>query len=358
MRIEEIDKNMKVETNVTEPDIIWIDAKQAPIALHGVFYDEKQGCYVRMPQDVADSVSRGVADLNLCTAGGRIRFRTNSSFIAIRAVQKNRNTMPHITLAGQSGLDLYRKVGTGAEIYYKTFMPPVGMKEGYSSPVQTDGQMAEYTINFPLYDTLLELYVALKKDAVIEAPAPYALEKPVVYYGSSITQGGCACRPGNSYQAMLSRRLNVDHINLGFSGQGRAEPEMADYLANLCKNASAFVCNYDWNAGTEEYLEKTHLPLYRRIREVNPDLPILFLSEPEVVLNPARMIPRLQIIQKTYLTAKSEGDEKVWFLPGTKIYEGDHWDTCTVDGCHPTDLGFFRMATAIEPYLKEMLNLN
>ena len=358
MRIEEIDKNMKVETNITEPDIVWIDAKQAPIALHGVFYDEAQGCYVRMPQKVADSVSRGVADLNHCTAGGRIRFRTNSSFIGIRAVQKNKPRMPHITLAGQSGLDLYRKVDTGLETYYKTFMPPWEMKEGYSSPVKTDGQMAEYTINFPLYDNLYELYIALKKDAVIKAPAPYAIEKPIVYYGSSITQGGCASRPGNSYQAMISRRLNADHINLGFSGAGHAEKEIVDHLAEICQNASAFVCNYDWNAGTEEYLEQTHLPLYRTIRAKNPDLPILFLSEPEILYNPARMVPRLEIIRKTYLIAKSEGDEKVWFLPGTKIYEGDHWDTCTVDGCHPNDLGFYRMATAIEPYLREMLNLN
>jgi len=357
MRIEEIDKNLKVETNITEPDIVWLNALEAPFSLHGVFYDKEQGCFVRMPQKVADTVSSGVAHLNHNTAGGRIRFRTNSSFIGIRAVQKVNRLMPHITLAGQSGFDLYRKNDVGKEIYYKTFMPPIEMTEGYSSPVKTDGKETEYTINFPLYDNVQELYIALKKDAIIEAPAPYAVEKPIVYYGSSITQGGCASRPGNSYQAMISRRLDADHVNLGFSGSGHAEKEIVDYLAELCKNASAFVCNYDWNAGTEEYLEKTHLPLYRRVREENPNLPILFLSEPEIVLNPTRMLPRLEIIRKTYLTAKAEGDEKVWFLPGNKIYEGDHWDACTVDGCHPNDFGFYRMAVAIEAYLKEMLNL-
>ena len=358
MRIDEIDKNMKIETDITEPDIVWLNARQAPFALHGVQYDEEQKCYVRFPQSVADTVSKGVADLNHCTAGGRIRFRTNSSYIAIRAVQNNRPLMGHIPLLGQSGLDLYRKNGAGTETFHSAFRPPMGMTEGYSSFAKTDGAMAEYTVNLPLYDNLQELYIALKKDALLEVPAPYAIEKPIVYYGSSITQGGCASRPGNSYQAMLSRRLNADHINMGFSGQGKAEPIMCEYLADLCQKASAFVCNYDWNAATEEYLEKTHLPLYRTVRAKNPDLPILFLSEPEVVLNPQRMLPRLEIIRKTYLTAKAEGDEKVWFLPGTKIYEGAHWDTCTVDGCHPNDLGFYRMATAIEPYLKEMLGLN
>ncbi len=358
MRIEEIDKNLKVETSITEPDIVWLDARQAPFALYGVTYDEGQGCYVRLPQEIADTVSPGVADLNRNTAGGRLRFQTDSSFIGIRAVQKNRPLMSHITRAGQSGFDLYRKNPAGTDSFLKTFMPPMnGLTDGYSSGLKTEGKVAEYTINFPLYDNVFELYIALKKDATLSAPTPYKIRKPIVYYGSSITQGGCASRPGNSYQGMISRRLDADFINLGFSGSGRAEPNMAAYLADICKNASAFICNYDWNADTEEELAAHHLPLYRAVREKNPDLPILFLSEPEILYNPVRMAPRLEIIRQTYLTAKAEGDEKVWFLPGNTIYEGPNWDACTVDGCHPNDLGFFRMATAIEVYLRKMLNL-
>ncbi|MBO5222836.1 MAG: SGNH/GDSL hydrolase family protein [Clostridia bacterium] len=357
MRIEDFDQNMKIETNITETDIVWFDAKNAPFALHGVFYDETQGRYVRMPQEIADKVNGGVKGMNAHTAGGRLRFKTNSKFIAIHAVQKNHRLMNHITLVGQSGFDLYRKNEAGFEIYYASFRPPMGMQEGYTSPLQTDGAFGEYTLNFPLYDNVKELYIALKKDAVIETPAPYAIEKPVVYYGSSITQGGCASRPGNSYQAMLSRRLNVEHINLGFSGSAKAEAPMVEYLASLCKNASAFVCDYDHNAPNPEYLEQTHLPLYRAVREAKPDLPILLISAPDVSLKPAAWLPRLEIVRKTYLIAKSEGDEKIWFLPGNKLFEGIGWDSCTVDGCHPNDLGFFRMANAIEPYLREMLNL-
>ncbi|MBQ1966169.1 MAG: SGNH/GDSL hydrolase family protein [Clostridia bacterium] len=356
MRIEDIDKNLSVNTDITEPDLVWLDAKNSPFSLHGVFYDAKQKQYVRMPQDVADSISKNIGILSKNTAGGRIRFRTDSSFIAIRAVMKPSPMMPHFTLAGQSGFDLYRKNAAGKEIYYKTFLPPMGMTEGYSSPVTTDGTLTEYTINFPLYDDVHELYIALKKDSILEAPTPYSVKKPVVFYGSSITQGGCASRPGNSYQAMLSRRLDMDFIILGFSGSARGEPEMARYLGEVCKTASAFVCNYDWNAAALEHLERTHLPLYRAVREANPDLPILLLSEPEFVLNPAKMLPRLEVIRKTYFIATSEGDENIWFLPGNTIYEGDHWDTCTVDGCHPNDLGFYRMAMAMEPYLRKMLS--
>ncbi|MBO5248667.1 MAG: SGNH/GDSL hydrolase family protein [Clostridia bacterium] len=356
MRIEDLDQNMKVETDITEPDIVWLDAKQAPFQLHGVFYDEQKKCYVRMPQEIADTVNNGVKGMNAHTSGGRVRFKTDSKFIGIRAIQKNTALMTHITLLGQSGFDMYRKNDAGFDIYYASFRPPMGVKEGYSSPIQTDGAFAEYTINFPLYDGVNELYIALKKDAVIQAPDPYKIEKPVVYYGSSITQGGCASRPGNTYQAILSRRLNVDHINLGFSGSARGEETMVNYLCELCKTAAAFVCDYDHNAPNAEHLEKTHLPLYRAVRKANPDLPILLVSAPDVPLKPAQWLPRLEIIRQTYLTAKAEGDEKIRFLPGNKLFEGIGWDGCTVDGIHPNDLGFFRMATAMEPYLKEMLN--
>ena len=357
MKLEEIDKNLKIETDINEPNLIWLDAKEYPFSLHGAIYDKAQNCYVRMPQAVADSVSRGVSNLNRFPAGGRIRFVTDSSFLGFRFVQKNRDPSPQNTLIGMSGFDLYRKTEDRPSVYFKSLIPPTGVQNGYSSPVKTDGKMAEYTLNFPIYDTVCEVFIGLKKDAILRPAEPYGSRLPVVYYGSSITQGGCASRPGNTYQALLSRKLNTDYINLGWSGQGKAEPQMAEYLADICKNASAFICNYDWNAPTAEYLEQTHLPLYRTVRNANPDLPILLISEPQCILDPKGMRPRLEIIRRTYLTAKAEGDEKIWFLPGDRIYEGDHWDTCTVDGCHPNDLGFYRMATTIEPYLKEMLDL-
>ena len=193
MRIEEIDKNLQVETDMNEPDIVWLDIREMPFSIHGIFYDEKRGAYTRMPQEVAEQVNEGVAVLNYNTAGGRVRFRTDSGFIGIRAVMKTDFLMPHITLTGQSGFDLYRrKDGENTEIFYHSFIPPMGMRSGYSAPFITDGKMADYTINFPLYDGVQELYIALKKDALIEAAAPYRHQKPIVYYGSSITQGGCA----------------------------------------------------------------------------------------------------------------------------------------------------------------------
>lgn len=354
MKIEEIDSNLIVETDITEPDIVWLDAKKLPFVISGIRYDEEQKCYVRMPQKIADQVSAGVAGLNHHTAGGRVRFRTNSSFIGIRAVMNTCSLMPHITLLGQSGFDLYRKKeGESKEIFYHSFMPPMGMQSGYSSPFATDGALADYTINFPLYDGVRELYIALKRDAIILEPEPYRHTVPVVYYGSSITQGGCASRPGNSYQAILSRRLHTDYVNLGFSGSCKAEECMAQYLAGL--TMSVFVCDYDHNAPTQEHLQATHLPLYRTIRAAQPSLPILLISAPNMLLMPEGFRKRRDIIKETYETALAEGDRNVYFIDGAELFAGEEWDGCTVDGTHPNDLGFCRMALRIEKELKPLL---
>lgn len=352
MNISEIDQNLKVETDINETDIVWLDVKKAPFAICGICYDGNLGRYTRMPQGTAERVSPGVAELNFHTAGGRVRFRTNSSFIGIRAVMETNGLMPHITLAGQSGFDLYRrKDGEDREIFCHTFMPPMGMRTGYSSSFAADGQMADYTIHFPLYDGVKEFYIALKKDAVLLEAESYQGTAPVVYYGSSITQGGCASRPGNSYQAMISRRMNQDHINLGFSGNGKAEPVMRQYLAGL--TMSAFVCDYDHNAPDADHLQKTHLLLYREIRAVHPDIPYIMISAPDILRDPGTYKKRRDVICQSYQTALEEGDSNVYFIDGAELFAGEDWDACTVDGTHPNDLGFFRMAQRIETELRK-----
>ena len=351
--VADFDKNMEVVTTITEPDLVWLNVREAPFAIYGVTYDEKQGTFVRMPQSVADTVSDGVAILNRHTAGGRVRFITDSSCIAIHAVMQNQSTMDHFALTGQSGFDLYHKTEDG-ERYYRTFRPPVGMKEGYSSLIPTPAELSVYTINFPLYDTVQELYIGLKKDAVLEAAPGYANAKPAVFYGSSITQGGCASRPGNSYEAIISRHLDLDYINLGFSGSGRAEPEICEYIAHM--DMSIFVCDYDHNAYAPDHLKKTHLPLLRAVRAVQPDLPILVISAPDSLHKPERRYRR-EIIRGNVELLQSEGDQNIYFLDGITLFEGEDWDSCSVDGCHPNDLGFWRMAQKIEPHIKRMLKI-
>ena len=354
MRIEELDENLRIETDITEPDLVWLDALQAPLKLEGVFYDETLGCFLRMPDAIAQTVSEGVTLLNHHTAGGRIRFRSDSPCIAIRAEMENNELMSHITLIGQSGFDLYHRIPEiGEDLFLQSFRPPMGMKAGFSSLVETKGGLRDYTINFPLYDGVKRLFVALKKGSILEPPTPYRLKKPVLYYGSSITQGGCASRPGNSYQAILSRRLDTDHINLGFSGNGRAEPSMARYLATL--DPCVFVCDYDYNCLSPEHLWQSHKPLFDTVRAAHPALPIILISSPTIIKEPEAFAERRRAVKATYDQAVAQGDINVWFIDGAELLAGPCWDSCTVDGVHPNDLGFYRMAMRIEQTLKPVL---
>lgn len=357
MKIEDIDKNLVVETTIAEPDLVWFDVKEAPFALYGLTYEADMGRYTRIPQHIAEGISTGVSGgLNKCTAGGRVRFRTDSSYIAIRAVMDNGTTMCHMPLTGQSGFDIYCVLDDGKDTYYRTFVPPRGVSEGYSSGHRTDGVYRDYTINFPLYDRVKELYVALKRTAHISAPTPYLHEKPVVYYGSSITQGGCASRPGNAYQAIISRHLSVDHVNLGFSGSAKGEVAMAEYIATL--DMSVFVMDYDHNAPSIEHLENTYYPFYRTVRERHPNLPIIFVSAPDILRDPTgcgRYTQSRDLICAYFERAKREGDKNVYFIDGAELFGGEEWDACTVDGTHPNDLGFYRMAVRIGKEIEQLL---
>ena len=232
MKIEKYDKNFTIETMVTEPDIVWFNLRETPFSLHGILYDETLKQFLRMPDEVAKTVSEGVRALNRNTSGGRVRFKTDSSYIAVHAVMEPyRGGMSHMPRTGQSGFDLYRKFG-GKDIYFSTFIPPQSWENGYCVGTKTFGELTDYTINFPLYDNVREVFIGLKKGAVLEKADSYKYQKPIVFYGNSITQGGCASRPGNSYQGFISRRISADFINLGFSGNGKGENEMANYIAN------------------------------------------------------------------------------------------------------------------------------
>lgn len=362
MTIQQLDQNFKIETDVTEPDLVWFNTRELPFSLHGVMYDEVEKRFLRIPQKIAEKVSQGVEELNRNTAGGRVRFRTNSSFIAIRVMMNESRAeymmMPHMPRTGQSGFDLYR-ILDGKETYFTTFIPPASWKDGYSSSARTYGELADYTINFPLYDGVKELYIGIKKNAILEEATPYKYDVPIVFYGNSITQGGCASRPGNSYQGFLSRRFSMDFVNLGFSGNGKGEPEMAEYIANM--NMSAFVMDYNFNAPTEEHLRATHYNFYKIVRDANPNLPIIFLSHSTGFYITSAFDEwgtfegRCKIIEETYERAKVEGDENVYFVDGKEIVMCEEGDACTVDRIHPNDLGFYRIAMHIEEELKKFL---
>lgn len=345
-QISKIDRNFEIKTSLELNDVHFFSALEEPFSLHGVFYED--GRFRRIPEKVAGEVSSSVLRLHTHTAGGRIRFKTDSSYIAIKSVMPQIGKMSHFALTGSAGFDLYADV---PEQYVKTFAPPYGMTDGFESVIKVKkGNARDFTINFPLYSGISELFIGLEEGSSLLPPSPYKIEKPIVFYGSSITQGGCASRPGNSYECRVSRALFADFVNLGFSGSCRAEEAMAQYIKTL--DMSAFVYDYDHNSRNPEYLASTHQKFFKTVREARPDLPILILSRPEPVLKGNALLSK-EIIEKTYLDAKAGGDQNVYYLDGPALMKIAGTDG-TVDGCHPNDLGFYSMAEAVIEVLKQI----
>ncbi|MBO5269695.1 MAG: hypothetical protein J6B77_02840 [Clostridia bacterium] len=354
--LEQLDENFAVPATIDGKDLMLYDVKKPPFEIYGLHDPTADGDFRRMPDDVAASVSEGVRILARHTSGGRVRFATDSPYVAIKAVMPSVGKPSNLSLPGQSGLDLYVDAPDGsASIFHRAFIPPYGMTNGYESllPFYESG-MHYVTIDFPLYNPLTALYIGVKAGSYLGKGAPYRDVAPIVYYGSSITQGGCASRAGNAYPNMVTRALGIDHRNFGFSGNAKGERAMAEYLASL--EMSAFVCDYDHNAPTD-VLRATHRALYDTIREKHPTVPYVILSRPDPFRittafgDAEQSITRRHIILDTFHYARDKGDKNISFIDGESIFRGPFEGDCTVDGTHPNDLGFSRMAEAVTAVL-------
>ena len=367
MDAQRVDKNLIIETDVDTEDLRFYDVREAPFRVYGLYDYKNEPEFKRMPDDAAKAVSAEVAVLAKCTAGGRVRFSTTSRHIAIRALMPCVNRYPHMPLSGGSGFDLFVEEPTFRLYRHaKTFIPPLGMKNGYVSRFEfPDSRLRYITIHFPTYNPLISLEIGLEEGAVLDSGLDYRSELPIVYYGSSITQGGCASRPGNAYQSIVTRALELDHINLGFSGSGRGEDEIVDYMRSL--PMYAFVCDFDHNASTIADLKRTHLRMYQRIREAHPDVPYLMISKVDfdqaygstLVDNTPpdtyhSSVTRRNVIMDTYRYAREMGDRNVYFIDGESVFRG-YSDMTTVDTVHPGDLGFMLMARAVTETLKRAI---
>ena len=331
-----IDENMIVPGKIERDDVVWYDASEKPFVIYGA--DNK---YNRLPLDFPIlSAFRDQA------TGVRVRFTTDSPFVAIRCILSSRGFPLTMSATAVGGFDLYKRKEDSGEVYVNTFrMPQDCTDTGYESLVTTSGENT-YTINAPVFSHIEALFIGVKEGSKVSEPKKYNyLEKPIVFYGSSITNGASASRPGNSYCAMISQMLGANYLNMGFSGNARGEQVIADYIAK--KDMCAFVLDYHHNAYDLEILRATHYNFYKTVRLKNPFIPIVMVTAPTVTPDDSWIAEGVKIIQQTYQRAKEEGDKYVYFVDGCHLYDGEFQDSCTVDGCHPNDLGFFRMAKGI-----------
>lgn len=326
-------------------ELKYYDVPHSSFDLYGVLYEENRG-FVRLPSTVAQSVSEGVVKFGKHTSGGRLRFSTNSSTFELTVKYDELGFMPHMALLGTSGFMLLEEEDNDEYSLAAMFTPHYVDDRGYTirKPLK-GGRMRDYILFFPTYNNVTALTLGFDKEACVMNGRRYREVKPILYYGSSVTQGACCSRPDNCYPAIISKWNHIDFINLGFSESGKAEDRMVDYLASL--ECSVFVCDYDYNAPDLEHLKKTHYRLYERYRAKNPDVPILFVSRANVDCEREKCAERFAIIWQTYERAKAQGDERVFLIDGSKTYGEKDRDFCTTDMVHPNDIGFFRYAKTV-----------
>ncbi|MDB6057455.1 MAG: hypothetical protein JWO95_1299 [Verrucomicrobiales bacterium] len=226
---KEIATPLAADTTRPTVGLRWVPLTSGDIEVNGLpWFHENGGSVCRLPIRSQSSFRQPVWSLAQCPSGGRIRFRTDSSTLAIRLEYSSAPNMANMQAFGQTGVDAYVD---GA--YMVTAIADKDAKAGkVYEPILFDFSKGprverEITLYLPLYKPVKVFGIGVDDHATLLKAKPFAVAKPVVFYGTSITQGGCASRPGMSYQAILARQLNLDFVNLGFSGNGLGEPELA-----------------------------------------------------------------------------------------------------------------------------------
>ncbi len=353
------DPNFLKTDKIATENVDWYEVTFEKFDIRGLIYEENQVLTRRMPTEVAKQVSEGVLGQSGYGAGGRVLFASNSDIVALK-VEYAEGSVPTVCNHCLSyGFDLYRFDETNKkDVFVGAFRPANGFEyrtAEFKVKTLNNGETTCYTLNMPHFAEVKSLFIGFRKGSLLTKGKNYRNDKPVVFYGSSITHGAAAGRPGNTYENFISQKYNLDYVNLGFAGRAKGERVMAEYISTL--EMCAFVCDYDHNAPTAEHLRATHYPFYKIIREKHPNIPYIMISMPDFFNNPTYNAKRREAIIESYNKAKDNGDKNVYFIDGETLFEGEFYESCTNDGVHPNDIGFYRMATKIGDVIASVLNL-
>ena len=365
MDISKIDRNFSAP-GIGDFKMVYTDVKKAPFVIEGLpWFQENRSAYYRIPRNLtAKQTNDGVISLSHHTAGVCVRFRSDSPVITVRAKLAYSSDMNHMPRAGSAGFDSYCTPEGGEQRYNKTVQPNRDQIDIEALLGVNPGKgICDWQINFPLYGGVDTVEIGIVKGCRLEGAAPHKVKDPVLFYGSSITQGGCASRPGMAYTNILSRYYNRPFLNFGFSGSGKGEPEVVRHLASITDPA-LFLLGYEANAGAagiRDTLDRT----LSILRERHPSTPILVISRLrqnwEIRDSGSPLIRAREAVESVDFQRnlvdrhRQNGDENIYFIDGGTLSGRDREET-TVDGCHPTDLGFYRVAEGLIPALDVLLN--
>ena len=371
------DPRMAVESAVVDTNgVKWIDGRFLPI--EGRAFDDVDDWYDRLPANVTTNVNGGVRGMKHHTAGMLFRFKTDSRNLHFRWTPRSpKLSMDHMPATGVSGIDVYRWDSSRDRWVYAGAcrMRDDSLKEFSLDIAWTPDDPC--IVNLPLYNGIKEFRLGIDAGATVEAlpSRKSGINKPVVFYGTSITHGACASRPGLAFVNRVGRDLDVPVVNLGFAGSGRMEMEMADHLTRI--DASCYVLDCLWNmdkprdvpgaafhdmyaAGFDEkdsisVVRFRYEPFIRELRRKRPDVPIV-MAEQSDVYNNGRFDEKNRFIRALYKKLVAEGWTGLVYLSNSDMYTGDLEGTA--EGCHPNDLGMESLAKAFGGAVRRALRLD
>lgn len=340
-------------TTVIWGQTVYYDASDFPLL--GKATEHTANLYERLPDSLENISRKPVWELGRCSAGLAIRFSSNSGSISAKWDVLYDNNMNHMTPTGVKGLDLYALIDE--KWRYVNIARPTGKNNETTIIANMQPIEREYMLYLPLYDGVTSLKIGIDSLSSISQPKINLprQEKPIVCYGTSILQGGCATRPGMAHTNILSRWFNREFINLGFSGNARLDFEIAEVAASV--DASLFILDFVPNASVKEIEEKAD-KFYSIIRSKHPDVPILFVEDPIFThtLFDTRIDKEVKDKNKALHTffdsLKTRGEKNIYLLSSEKILGDD--GEATVDGIHFTDLGFLRYARLLSSKIREI----
>ena len=336
-------------------EIVYTDASAFPI--YGKVTDQTSALYERLPLELKGVSRDPVWYLGTNSAGLFIRFRSNSTSIHVRWESTYDYAMTHMTDTGTKGLDLYALVD--GEWRHACSAQPQGKKSERKVIANMDPVEREYMLYLSLYDGVTSLEIGVDKGATLDQPSVDrpSREKPIVMYGTSILQGGCANRPGMAHTNIISRRLDREVINLGFSGNALLDMEIAHLMASV-EDPGLFVMDYVPNASAQA-IDEVGEQFFRIVRDAHPDVPVVFIED---VIFPFSTFDNLileevttknQAQKRLYEKLKKSGQKRIYYI-GAEGMIGDDGEA-TVDGIHFTDLGMMRYVDHVLPTLKKAL---
>tara|TARA_B100001059_G_C17839143_1_gene590657 strand:- start:855 stop:1982 length:1128 start_codon:yes stop_codon:yes gene_type:complete len=338
---------------ISEDAIDWYDVKEKGI--EGKGWSKTKRYFDRFPSKAEGTVREEVWNLSRHSAGICMRFVSDSPNIYVRySLYLDRLAMSHMPATGVSGLDLYGNDNQGIDRWVAVVRPDKKEIETAIAKDLAPGSRL-YTLYLPLYNGVDSLEVGVPKGESFKALAPRK-EKPILFYGTSIMHGACASRPGMAFPAILGRRLRRPTINLGFSGNGCMEIEVAALLAELDPCAYVIDCLPNMNETTVS--ERT-VPLVKKLREAHNQTPILLVEDRSFTNTP--FFPKRKshhkksrgALKKAYAELTDAGIANLYYMDGDYLL-GEDGEGAT-DGSHPSDLGMIRYADAYEPVLRSIL---